>query len=128
MGKLYDSLIRNYENISEEELKEYADNYIGHPQDIDESISTTIKRNAFIDGFKCAKEKLEIEYFERFKEARQEDKEKLIAEACCWLEENIDLYAEVMISNKSGYNEIVMCDNFEQHFRKAMEDLKLNLN
>lgn len=113
MGKLYDSLIRNYENISEEEWKEYAYNYIGYPQDIDESLSITIKRNAFIDGFKCAKEKLEIKYFELFKKERQEDKEKLIAEACKWLEENAKLYSDDIAINCLLAN-----------FKVGMEDLK----
>lgn len=111
--ELYDSLVRKNGNISEEEWKEYADNYIGHPQDIDEDISITNERNAYIDGFKCAKEKLEIEYFERFKEARQEDKEKLIAEACKWLEENAKLYSDDIAINCLLAN-----------FKVGMEDLK----
>ena len=100
----------------EELIQQQADKYIGYPQDIDESISTTIKRNAFIDGFKCAKEKLEIEYFELFKKARQEDKEKLIAEACIYLEKNMDK-GLVIYTNQSR-------DKFINDFRKAMEDLK----
>ena len=111
--ELYDNLVRKHGNVSEEEWKAYANYYIGHSQDIDESLSITIKRNAFIDGFKCAKEKLEIEYFERFKVARQEDKEKLIAEACRWLEENAKLYSDDIAINCLLAN-----------FKVAMEDLK----
>ena len=117
--ELYDNLVRKHGNVSEEEWKAYANYYIGHSQDIDESLSITIKRNAFIDGFKCAKEKLEIEYFERFKEARQEDKEKLIAEACRYLEENMD--KDLVIYNNHTWKSREI---FINNFRKAMEELK----
>ena len=51
---------------------------------------------------------------------RQRDK-RLIAKACEWLKENIDIYAKVVINHKSNYPEIVMCDTFEKNFIKAME-------
>ena len=114
--ELYDNLARKYKNTSEEEWKEYADNYIGHSQDIDESLSITIKRNAFIDGFKCVKEKLEIKYFELFKKARQEDKQELIEKACRWLDSiNTDYYMD------SG---IFQMNDLIRDFKKYLEDLK----
>lgn len=51
---------------------------------------------------------------------KQRDK-RLIAKACEWLKENIDIYAKVVINHKSNYPEIVMCDTFEKNFIKAME-------
>lgn len=93
----------------EEQIQQQADKYIGHPQEIDEDISITNKRNAFIDGFKCAKEKLEIKYFELFKKARQEDKQELIEKACRWL-------------LKGGY--FVNSNETIDDFKKAMENLK----
>ena len=52
---------------------------------------------------------------------KQRDK-RLIAKACEWLKENIDIYAKVVINHKSNYPEIVMCDTFEKNFIKAMEE------
>ena len=39
-----------------------------------------------------------------------------------WARENIDIYAEVVLNHKSNYPEIVMCDTFEENFKKAMEE------
>lgn len=64
-------------------------------------------------------EKLEIEYFERFKEARQEDKEKLITEVCEYLEENID--EDLVIFNNRTWTSR---DNLIKDLRKTLEDLK----
>ena len=52
---------------------------------------------------------------------KQRDK-RLIAKACEWIKENIDIYAKVVINHKSNYPEIVMCDTFEKNFIKAMEE------
>ena len=41
-----------------EQIKQQADIYIGHPQDLGEDISTTNMRNAFIEGAKWADEHL----------------------------------------------------------------------
>lgn len=48
--------------------------------------------------------------------------ETMIEKACEWIKENIDTYAKVVISPKSHYPEIVMCDTFEKNFKKAMEE------
>lgn len=112
MGKLYDNLKNHFENISQEELdKEWKEieslNEIG-PDAIE-----------YADWIKEYKNKLEIEYFELFKKARQEDKEKLIAEACRWLVENID--KDLVIFSRRKWTSR---DKFIYNFRKAMEDLK----
>lgn len=109
MGKLYDNLKNHFENTPQEELdKEWEEikslNEIG--SDVTE----------YANWIKEYKNKLEIEYFERFKKARQEDKEKLIAEACIYLEKNMDK-GLVIYTNQSR-------DKFINDFRKAMEDLK----
>lgn len=38
-----------------------------------------------------------------------------------WIEENIDLYAEVKINVKSGYPEIQLTNDFKENFIKAMK-------
>ena len=46
----------------------------------------------------------------------------IIEKVCEWIKENIDMYAKVVINHKSNYPEIVMCDTFEENFKKAMEE------
>lgn len=46
----------------------------------------------------------------------------MIKKVIAWIKDNIDLVAENAVSLKSGYQEIVMMDNFEQKFREAMEE------
>ena len=80
-------------------IEERADAYVGHPFEIDEFSSTTVKRQAFIDGAK---------------EQRQIDIDK----ACKWFTQYLfDI----------GYPDDWCRDskvkmNGEQRFRKAMED------
>lgn len=90
---------------------------------------TSLEANSIIEGIEWADnnpkeygekiEQLEIKYFELFKKARQEDKEKLIAEACRWLEENIDKDLVIFSRRKwtSRYK-------FIKNFSKTLEDLK----
>lgn len=37
-------------------IEQLADEYVGHPEEIDEFSSTTIKRQSFIDGTKIQKD------------------------------------------------------------------------
>lgn len=112
----------------EEQIQQQADNYIGHPEDLGEDINITNERKAFIAGAKWAIEtflkptieKLEIEYFERFKEGRQEDKEKLIAEGCRWLEKYVE---NAFVSVKGRMIELAGIE-LSEDFRKTMEELK----
>ena len=111
MGKLYDNLKKHFENTPQEELdKEWEEikslNEIG-PDAIE-----------YANWIKEYKNKLEIEYFERFKEERQEDKEKLIAEACRWFELHWREYILRDADNEIGFV------GWKSDFRKAMEDLK----
>lgn len=48
--------------------------------------------------------------------------QELIKKGYEWIKENIDRYAKVVINLKSNYPEIVMCDTFEENFKKAMEE------
>lgn len=48
--------------------------------------------------------------------------ETMIEKAIKWIKENIDLVAMDTVSARSGYHEIVMMNDFEQKFRKAMEE------
>lgn len=78
-------------------IEERADDYVGHPEEIDEFSSATIKRQAFIDG---AKEQKKID----------------IDKACEWLKNN---YRNLDYINYEG-------DLFDltlvKDFRKSMED------
>lgn len=107
----------------EEEIKQQAMSVIGVPPELN---LLGCFRMGFKEGTKWADnnpkeyrekiEQLEIEYFERFKEARQEDKEKLIAEACRWLDSiNTDYYMD------SG---IFQMNDLIRDFKKYLEDLK----
>lgn len=107
MGELYDNLKKHFENTPQEELdKEWKEikslNEIG-PDAIE-----------YANWIKEYKNKLEIEYFERFKEERQEDKEKLIAETCRWLDSiNTDYY---MNSGIFQMNDLI------RDFKKYLEE------
>lgn len=57
-----------------------------------------------------------------FKQGAEWADKTMIDKACEWMEENIDIYAKVVINPKSHYPEIVMCDSFEKSFKKAMEE------
>ena len=46
-------------------IEQRADNYVGHPEEIDEFSSATIKRQAFIDGAKAQK-KIDEAMFEKW--------------------------------------------------------------
>ena len=110
----------------EEQIKQQAMSVIGVPPEL--SLLECF-RMGFKEGAKWAdnnpkeyREKIEqseIKYFELFKKARQEDKEKLIAEACRWLEENID--KDLVIFSRRKWTSR---DKFIYNFRKSMEDLK----
>lgn len=98
----------------EEEIKEQAMSVIRVPPEL--SLLECF-RLGFKEGAKWADknpkeyrgkiEQLEIDLFEKFKKARQEDKEKLIAEACRWL-------------LKGGY--FVNSNETINDFKKAMEN------
>lgn len=112
MGKLYDDLMKHFENTSQEELdKEWEEikslNDIG-PDAIE-----------YANWIKEYKNKLEIKYFELFKKAREEDKQKLISEARRYLKENID--EGLVIHNNRTWKSR---DRFINDFCETMEDLK----
>lgn len=46
--------------------------------------------------------------------------ETMIDNAIKWIKENIDLVAMDTVNARSGYHQIVMMNDFEQKFRKAM--------
>lgn len=48
--------------------------------------------------------------------------ETMIKKAIQWIKENIDLVAMDTVNARSGYHQIVMMNDFEQKFRKAMEE------
>ena len=56
--------------------------------------------------------------FEDYKKTKQH----FVNKACKWLNDNIDLVAMVTIRAKDNHHQIVMMKNFEQEFKKAMEE------
>lgn len=109
----------------EEQIKQQAMSVIGVPPEL--SLLECF-RMGFKEGAKWADnnpkeyrekiEQLEIKYFELFKKARQEDKEKLIAEACRWLE---DIDFEMTYIDGDG---LFDKEKFIIDITKVMEDLK----
>lgn len=85
-------------------IEERADEYVGHPKEIDEFSSATIKRQAFIDGAR-AQRKIDID------------------KACEWLMTNLEIPEDGVISEEEGKE--LLGDKpvtFIEEFRKAMED------
>lgn len=71
-------------------IEERADDYVGHPEEIDEFSSATIKRKAFIDGAKTQKD-LDDKYignviFPIVNKTVERTKKEIIHKACLWLE------------------------------------------
>ena len=120
-------------------IKERADAYVGHPEEIDEFTSATIKRDAYIRGAKEQKaideevrlkkcnDMTEAEYEREvafaewyhqngkgtptFSDAIEWTRRELIDNACEWLKENIN--GGVHPSSTYG---------FVEKFKKAMEE------
>ena len=112
MGKLYDNLKKHFENTSQEELdKEWEE-----VESLNEIGPDVIEYANWVEEYK---NKLEIKYFELFKKAREEDKQKLISEARRYLKKNID--RGLIIRNKCTWKSR---DKFINDFCKTMEDLK----
>ena len=76
-------------------IEERADAYVGHPEEIDEFTSETIKRKAYIAG---AKEQKAID----------------IERACEWLKNN---WREYVNQDRDG---MILFGHWESDFRKAM--------
>lgn len=74
-----------------------ANEYIGHPQKMDESYTDTIARNAYADGYKDA-----------------------IDKACEWLKENANKY--VVDVGGRYETKLIVGGKCWEDFRKAMED------
>lgn len=73
-----------------ETIEERADEYVGHPEEIDEFSSATIKRQAFIDGAKTQKD-INDEYIGNallyvVNKTVERTKKEIIRKACLWLE------------------------------------------
>lgn len=98
----------------EERASEYeqrADNYVGHPEEMDEFSSATIKRQAFIDGAKTQKD-LDEEYNGKsilyaVNKTAERTKKEIIHKACLWLE---------------ARSEYQFTDNFISSFKEYLEN------
>lgn len=105
-------------------IEERADAYVGHPKEIDEFTSATIKRDAYIRGAKEQKA-IDDEKLSRFKSSWEREAQinhndeanyqqgfhDAIEKACEWLKENI----EGGVHPQSIYG-------FAEKFRKVMEE------
>ena len=86
-------------------IEERADAYVGHPEEIDEFTSATIKRDAYIRG---AKEKKAID-----------GAEWMFEKAVNWLKENAqNYYKNSSIHDNCWYDDEQMIEDFQ----KAMEE------
>ena len=76
--------------MSMKTIEERADEYVGHPEEIDEFSSATIKRQSFIDGAKTQKD-LDDKYIGNallyvVNKTVERTKKEIIRKACLWLE------------------------------------------
>ena len=122
-------------------IEERADAYVGHPEEIDEFTSATIKRNAYIRGAKEQKaideevrlkkcdDMTEAEYIREtafvdwylkngkgtptYSDAIEWARRELIDEACEWIDKYLHLF--VMKGN-------ILYPKLAQEFRKSMEE------
>ena len=122
-------------------IEERADAYVGHPEEIDEFTSATIKRNAYIRGAKEQKaidEEVRLKKCDDMTEAEYERevafadwynkngkgtptysdaiewaRRELIDEACEWIDKYLHLF--VMKGN-------ILYPKLAQEFRKSMEE------
>ena len=105
-------------------IEERADAYVGHPEEIDEFTSATIKRDAYVRGAKEQKAIDDAEWlkikssWEREAQINHNDENNYqqgfhdaIEKACEWLKENI----EGGIHPQSIYG-------FVERFKKALEE------
>ena len=123
-------------------IEERADAYVGHPEEIDEFTSATIKRDAYIRGAKEQKaiddemllkkwdDMTEAEYNREtsfvdwylkngngaptFSDAIEWTRRELIDEACDWLKENARDYACATVRCPYGEEEEIICDVYPE--------------
>ena len=119
-------------------IEERADAYVGHPEEIDEFTSATIKRDAYIRGAKEQKaideevrlkkcdDMTEAEYkretafvdwylkngkgIPTYSDAIEWARKKVIDKACDWLKENARDYACATVRCPYGEEEEIICD------------------
>ena len=128
-------------------IEERADAYVGHPEEIDEFTSETIKRDAYIRGAKEQKaideevrlkkcDDMTEEEYEReldfaewynkngkgtptFSDAIEWAREEVIEKACEWLNENAqNYYCDASMHDNCWYDDEHMIEDFQ----KAMEE------
>ena len=92
-------------------IEQLADEYVGHPEEIDEFSSATIKRQAFIDGAKTQKD-LDDEYVGNallhvVNKTSERIKREIIRKACLWLK---------------ARNEYQFTDSFINSFKEYLEN------
>ena len=105
-------------------IEERADSYVGHPYEIDEFSSVSIKRKAYIDGAKEQKaiddeELLKLKSaWEKQAQINHNDEDNYnqgyhdaVEKACKWLKENVE-----------GGVHLQSAHGFADRFRKAMEE------
>lgn len=107
-------------------IEERADAYVGHPEEIDEFTTETIKREAYIRGAKEQKA-IDDEKLSRFKSSWEREAQinhndeanyqqgfhDAIEKACEWIDKYLHLF--VMKGN-------ILYPKLAQEFRKSMEE------
>ena len=104
-------------------IQQRADDYVGHPEEIDEFSSATIKRQAFIDGAR-AQRSIDEESYEgkallyAVNKTAERTKKELIDKACEYIKANVNSYIALVGPELNA----IVSGAFVEAFRYAMEE------
>lgn len=104
-------------------IEQLADEYVGHPEEIDEFSSASIKRQAFIDGA-MEQRKIDEESYEgkallyAVNKTAYRAKKELIDKACEYIKANVNSYIALVGPELNA----IVSGAFVEAFRYAMEE------
>lgn len=104
-------------------IEQLADEYVGHPEEIDEFSSASIKRQAFIDGARTQK-KIDEESYEgkallyAINKTAERAKKELIDKDCEYIKANVNSYIALVGPELNA----IVSGAFVEAFRYAMEE------
>lgn len=104
-------------------IEQLADEYVGHPEEIDEFSSVSIKRQAFIDGA-MEQRKIDEESYEgkallyAVNKTAERAKKELIDKACEYIKANVNSYIALVGPELNA----IVSGAFVEAFRYAMEE------
>lgn len=104
-------------------IEQLADEYVGHPEEIDEFSSASIKRQAFIDGA-MEQRNIDEESYEgkallyAVNKTAERTKKELIDKACEYIKANVNSYIALVGPELNA----IVSGTFVEAFRYAMEE------